>query len=155
LSDLYLTFVESGPTSGAFYEAAEHVEARIESQEANSTKIIFVINDEKVIADTLTIILRQQGYDAYAFMSAKEAVGVITDRRPDLIICDVVMSDMTAVDLAIHARRLAPQCTLLLFSGHAGTDEILLQADSAGVQFEIISKPIHPSVLIAKLESLI
>lgn len=115
-------------------------------------KRIFVVDDEKTIADTLAAILNYHGYEVTAFYDALTALAACEVANPDLVISDVVMPLCSGVDLAIQIKERYPACRILLFSGHAGTVDFLEDARRAGHNFEILCKPIHPKDLLAKLE---
>lgn len=120
----------------------------------NGTKPrVLVADDEKVIADTLAIILNQNGYDATAVYTGTAAVERARSTRPDLIISDVIMPDMNGIDAAIKIRAFLPGCKILLFSGQAATADLLEDARKRGHEFEILAKPVHPQDLLQKLRS--
>lgn len=120
----------------------------------NGTKPkVLVADDEKVIADTLAIILNQNGYDASAVYTGTAAVERARATRPDLIISDVIMPDMNGIDAAIKIRAILPGCKILLFSGQAATADLLEDARKRGHEFEILAKPVHPQDLLQKLKS--
>ena len=112
---------------------------------------IYVVDDEHVIATTLAIILTQNGFDALAFGSAKEAITAADVFPPDLLLTDVVMPDMNGIELAIQFRQKYPDCKVLLFSGQAATNNLLEEAKGAGYDLELLSKPVHPQDLLARL----
>ncbi len=112
---------------------------------------VLVVDDERVIADTLAIILNQHGYDASAVYTGTAAVERARSVRPDLIISDVIMPDMNGIEAAIHIRRFLPECKILLFSGQAATADLLENARARGHEFEILAKPVHPQDLLTKL----
>lgn len=114
---------------------------------------MLVADDEKVIADTLAIILNQNGFDASAVYTGTAAVERARSVRPDLIISDVIMPDMNGIDAAIKIRGFHPNCKILLFSGQAATADLLETARQQGHEFEILAKPVHPQDLLAKLRS--
>ena len=114
------------------------------------SKIIFVVDDEAVIADTLTVILRHSGFAAKAFYDPAEVLKAAELVVPDLVISDVVMPGMNGMELAKRIRSLYPPCRLFLFSGHAETRDTLKNAQSE-LDFEILQKPIHPSDLLARI----
>lgn len=116
-------------------------------------KKVLVVDDERVIADTLSIILNQHGYDAAAVYTGTAAVERARSVRPDLIISDVIMPDMNGIEAAIAIRKFLPECKILLFSGQAATANLLEMARAEGHEFEILAKPIHPQDLLAKLKS--
>jgi CheY-like chemotaxis protein len=112
---------------------------------------VLVVDDERVIADTLAIILNQSGFDASAVYTGTAAVDRAREERPDLIISDVIMPDMNGIEAAIRIRQLLPGCKILLFSGQAATADLLEKARQQGHEFEILAKPVHPQDLLAKL----
>ena len=120
----------------------------------NGTKPrVLVADDERVIADTLAIILNQNGYDASAVYTGTAAVEKARSMRPDLLISDVIMPDMNGIDAAIKIRAFLPGCKILLFSGQAATADLLEDARKRGHEFEILAKPVHPQDLLQKLRS--
>jgi CheY-like chemotaxis protein len=112
---------------------------------------VLVVDDEKVIADTLAIILNQNGYDASAVYSGKSAVERAREVVPDLVISDVIMQDMNGIEAAINIRSFLPDTKILLFSGQAATADLLESARAQGHEFEILAKPVHPQDLLAKI----
>jgi CheY-like chemotaxis protein len=113
---------------------------------------VLVIDDERVIADTLAKILDLNGFEASAVYTGQAAVESARSIEPDLIISDVIMPDMNGIEAAINIRKFLPGCKILLFSGQAATADLLDHARSQGHEFEIVAKPIHPSDLLAKLK---
>jgi CheY-like chemotaxis protein len=114
---------------------------------------VLVADDERVIADTLAIILNQSGFEATAVYNGEKAVEAARTLRPDMLISDVIMTDMNGIDAAITIRTMLPNCKILLFSGQAATADLLDRARSQGHEFEILAKPVHPQDLLARLRS--
>jgi len=122
-------------------------------RKADGKPKVLIADDERVIADTLAIILNQHGYDAHAVYTGTAAVERARSVRPDLVISDVIMPDMNGIDAAIKIRAMLPSCKILLFSGQAATADLLETARQQGHEFEILAKPVHPQDLLAKLKS--
>jgi CheY-like chemotaxis protein len=113
---------------------------------------VLVVDDECVIADTLAIILTQNGYEATAVYCGPEAIETAKSWQPDLLLADVVMPEMSGIEAAIRIHALLPQCRILLLSGQAATTDLTQNARRDGHEFEVILKPIHPTQLLARLE---
>jgi DNA-binding NtrC family response regulator len=115
---------------------------------------VYVVDDEPLIAMTLAAILNASGFRATSFKNAEDAIKAAESECPSLLISDVVMPGMNGVDLAIHLKSKCPKCKILLFSGQAATADILEAARSLGYDFELLSKPVHPTDLLAAIRKL-
>jgi CheY-like chemotaxis protein len=114
---------------------------------------VLVADDERVIADTLSMILNQSGFEARAVYSGEKALELASSFSPDMLISDVIMADLNGIDTAIQIRALLPKIKILLFSGQAATADLLEKARSQGYEFEILAKPVHPQDLLNKLRA--
>jgi CheY-like chemotaxis protein len=114
----------------------------------DESRRVLVVDDEKTTAETLTVIFRNHGYQARAAYSAEEAIDVIAEWQPNLALLDVNLPKMNGIDLAVALKTSDPNCRVLLFSGYPYTNDLLHAAMQAGHVFEIISKPVHPTLLL-------
>src|SRR6202046_4459121 len=114
---------------------------------------VLVVDDERVIADTLAMILNQSGFQAKAVYSGEAALEMAASYQPDMLIADVIMADLNGIDAAIEIRALLPKIKILLFSGQAATADLLEKARAKGYEFEILAKPVHPQDLLSRLQA--
>jgi CheY-like chemotaxis protein len=121
--------------------------------ENSAKKKVLVADDERVIADTLSMILNQSGFEARAVYSGEKALELASSFAPDMLISDVIMADLNGIDAAIKIRAVLPAIKILLFSGQAATADLLEKARTEGYEFEILAKPVHPQDLLNKLRS--
>jgi CheY-like chemotaxis protein len=121
---------------------------------SNTGPRVYVVDDEYVIASTLAAILKLHGYSTTFFTSALEALAAAQALAPDLLISDVVMPDVSGVDLANQVLAECPECKILLFSGQTTTQDLLKDARSQGNIFQLLQKPVHPSVMLLTIEHL-
>ena len=112
---------------------------------------VLVADDERVIADTLAMILNQSGFEARAVYSGERALEEAALWDPQMLISDVIMPDINGIDAAIRIRAMLPGIKILLFSGQAATADLLEKARAKGYEFEILAKPIHPQDLLSRL----
>jgi CheY-like chemotaxis protein len=115
---------------------------------------VFVVDDEPVIAETLATILRLSGFLATSFTSPLDALNWTRTIVPDLVITDVVMPEMSGIELAIKIKASCADCKVLLFSGQAATTDLPFAAKAEGYEFEVLAKPVHPKDLLNRLKSL-
>ena len=114
---------------------------------------VLVADDERVIADTLAMILNQSGFQARVAYTGEKALELAAEFKPDMLISDVIMGGLNGIDAAIKIREILPNIKILLFSGQAATADLLEKARAQGYEFEILAKPVHPQDLLAKLRS--
>jgi len=122
---------------------------------SNSKKRVFILDDEVVIASTLAMILRSQGIDTTSFSEPLKALEAARSQAPNLIISDISMPAISGVDLAIQFRKEFPDCKVLLFSGHACSQQMLDSAREYGHEYRFLSKPVYPGELLKRIRSLI
>jgi DNA-binding NtrC family response regulator len=122
--------------------------------EKSLPKRILIVDDEKNIADTLVMVFKIKGHESLAVYSAESAVETIETFEPDIVLTDVMMGKMTGVDLAIYLSKARPECKVLLFSGQAGTADLLREASRKGHEFRLLAKPIHPQKLLDDIAGL-
>lgn len=113
--------------------------------------VVLVVDDERVIADTLGAILSNSGFAPLVAYNGKSAMEIARVIPPEILISDVMMPGMTGIELAIELVRAVPDCKVLLFSGQASTVDLLADARAAGHNFTTLSKPIHPTELLANI----
>ncbi len=112
---------------------------------------VLIVDDERIIADTLSIILSRSGYTTMTAYDGLAGLEIARSFTPDLIISDVVMPGMTGVELAVIVTQTIPTCKILLFSGQAATVDLLEQARDAGHNFTTLTKPVHPTDMLKRV----
>jgi DNA-binding response OmpR family regulator len=127
---------------------------KAESDTAKKQKaMVLVVDDERLIADTMTEILRRSGFNAICAYDGLSALELALEVGPDFVLTDVVMPHMNGVELAIAIRKALPATEILLLSGQAGITEIVEGGREEGYMFELIAKPIHPEKLLQRLRT--
>jgi DNA-binding response OmpR family regulator len=116
---------------------------------------ILIVEDEKVIADSLGEILRAHRYLTRIAYSAEAAIDMLGWWSPDLAILDVMLPKMNGIDFAVTLKRLYPDCQILLFSGQPSVESLVDKARREGHDFEILAKPVHPSVMLDAISMLL
>jgi CheY-like chemotaxis protein len=120
----------------------------MDSTSAPYRPVVLVVDDETVIAETFSTILRKSGYSVVTAYDGEAALEAALDAPPGLIISDVMLPGMNGIELAITIRRIFPDCKVILASGQSHTPRLLSKAAEAGHQFVCLQKPIHPALLL-------
>jgi CheY-like chemotaxis protein len=70
----------------------------------NESKVILVVEDIPNILELLDLTLRFNGYEVVTARDGREALDVIENRRPSLVITDILMPKMDGFSLIYHLR---------------------------------------------------
>lgn len=117
--------------------------------------LVYVVDDRTVVAETLAMVLEQEGFRALAFDDPTMALSAASIKHPDVLISDVFMPRMTGIELAIRVQNAYPECRVLLYSGQIHTAELLDRAKKEGHEFEVLAKPVHPAQILERLRDLV
>ena len=112
---------------------------------------VLIVDDERLVADTLALILKRKGWRPITAYSAVEALRRLRESQPVAAILDVMLPDMNGIKLAEQIRQRFPDCQVLLLSGRPEATELLEAAEARGRHFEILVKPVDPGELLARL----
>jgi len=108
---------------------------------------VLVVDDDRILADSLALILRGRGFDSRAVYSGEDAAELALSWDPDAVIADVVMGKMDGVTLAIYLAQTLPSCKVILMSGNMATEQLIDGSKRLGHDFPLLAKPFPPSSL--------
>jgi CheY-like chemotaxis protein len=112
---------------------------------------ILVIDDEKTLAETLAMILRNAGHEARVAYDGPSALERAESFQPDCVISDVIMPGMNGIDTCAVIQSKYPKSYILLFSGQAETNTLVEEAHAKGYTWELLAKPVEPDELLERL----
>src|SRR5581483_7029608 len=113
---------------------------------------VLVVDDERLVADTLTEILKRFQYDAVPCYNGETAIEAARERCPDFVLSDVIMPRLNGVETVLKIREICPRTRVILLSGNAATANLLAQAHEQGHDFKLLAKPVHPDELLRHLQ---
>ena len=119
---------------------------------SDARRVVLVVDDERIIADTLSVILTRSGFAVLTAYDGESALELARTVPPELLLSDVMLGPgIDGTELAIRLVGTQPECKVLLFSGHAATQDLLRKSRSAGHDFTLLSKPLHPADLLNRI----
>jgi DNA-binding NtrC family response regulator len=108
-------------------------------------KVVFVVDDELPIAQTLALILESKGYASFAFLHPLDALKSLPELgSPDLLITDFKMPDMDGLTLASTMTEICPKCKVLILTGAPQ----LMESHPDRGKFDCLFKPVPIPVLL-------
>jgi len=99
---------------------------------------ILVVDDEVNIVDLVVDLLRDEGYTARSALNGSDALAMIVEQRPALILMDMYMPQMTGMMLLEHLNTLGiADIPVVLMTASPGAAE----AFGAGANIDYLAKP--------------
>jgi DNA-binding response OmpR family regulator len=117
---------------------------------------VLIVDDESLIADTLSIIFRKSGFDCQTAYNGDQAVALAEEFSPELMICDVCMPDTDGLDVATAVSRIAPACRILMLTGqYINLSRVHAHFEALPTYAAIVTKPIQPDDLLRQARNLL
>jgi CheY-like chemotaxis protein len=119
------------------------------------TETILLVEDEPLVREMATASLRHSGYHVLAADSGESALGaaVTWTGGIDLLLTDVVMPQMSGVELAEQLLALRPGLRVLYTSGY--TQDLLATRGVDGSSIAFLPKPYSPSMLARQVRQVL
>jgi two-component system, OmpR family, response regulator VicR len=113
-------------------------------------KKILVVDDEKPIADILQFNLKKEGYDVYSAYDGNEALAMVEEVQPDLILLDIMLPLKDGMEVCREVRKKYDMPIIMLTAKDSEIDKVLgleLGAD------DYVTKPFSTRELIARVKA--
>src|SRR5690606_2016368 len=116
---------------------------------------IFIVDDEPDILEFLSYNLVKEGYQVITANNGKDALSLIAQNSPHLIILDIMMPEMDGVELCkkIRDEQLAPQALIVFLTARNEDFTQIAALDAGGDDF--ITKPVKPRVFLSRVSALL
>jgi FixJ family two-component response regulator len=112
--------------------------------------LICVVDDDAVVRDSLSDLLRAAGYRAASFDSAESFLGSVDSRCCGCVVADIQMPGVTGIDLAKRVVATTDAPKIILITGHPEETwrERAMRSGASG----FLRKPIDARSLFALIE---
>src|SRR5436190_20175486 len=101
---------------------------------------LLVVDDEPYIAFSLAESLRSSSLEVISAATAREGIELVRSQRPDVVIMDVRLPDLSGLDAYDRIRVLDPQLPVIMITAYART-ETAIEAMRRGA-YEYLLKPV-------------
>jgi DNA-binding response OmpR family regulator len=117
---------------------------------------ILIVDDEPLVAETLTLIFRRNGFDAVKARDADEALTLLRQMPPDLVLCDIDMPGRDGISLMGDLSRELPNCPILVLTGFYGSlARVRAYTGNTRQPISILTKPCQPVDLLRYVDELL
>lgn len=111
---------------------------------------ILVLDDEKEIADLVTLYLKNEGYQVHEFYDSEDALRFIKDNPVDLAMLDIMMPKINGFEICKIIREKYTFPVIMLTAKIEDMDKI--QGLSLGAD-DYITKPFNPLEMVARVKA--
>lgn len=119
--------------------------------ESHGQASILIVDDQDLLREAVGEYLAMQGYEIHVAGSGAQGMQLLEQGlRPDLLLCDVMLPDISGAGFVREAQMLLPELKVLYMSGH--THEALM-GEIGGADF--VQKPFRLDLLARRVRSLL
>lgn len=119
----------------------------------SDAKKIVLAEDNSILLLLLKFQLEKEGYKLLTAVNGKEAVDLIEEHNPDLILTDIMMPFISGLEVISHVRNKLNLKTPIIVFSSAGQEEMVLKAFDLGAT-DFMSKPLSPNELVIRIKKL-
>jgi two-component system nitrogen regulation response regulator NtrX len=112
---------------------------------------ILVVDDEVTILQSLSGILSDEGFEVLTASNGYEALKIIEEESPDLVLLDIWMPGIDGIETLQEIKRTSPFLQVVIISGH-GTIETAVKATKLGA-YDFIEKPLSIDKIVVTINN--
>ena len=109
-------------------------------------KKALVIDDEQIVLDSVSTLLRDEGFEVDVSLDGREGLDWAIERKYDVVLTDIRMPDIGGMKVLRDVKRINPALPVIMITGYASV-ESAVQAMKLGAT-EYIEKPFEPERLL-------
>jgi len=110
---------------------------------------VLIVDDNRLIADTLALIFGKSGFDTRVAYGSDEALECARWFLPHLLLCDITMPGRDGLGLVLDVTRELPSCRILVLTGfYSNLLSVREQSNKLPRPVEIMTKPCQPAELL-------
>lgn len=114
---------------------------------------LLVVEDDDAVRSFVVPRLEREGWEVHGVGTGVEALAAVADRRPDLVVLDIGLPDMSGLQVCRELRRQPDYLPVLMLTGlDAPADEL---AGFAAETDDYLTKPVQPDALVARIRALL
>ena len=114
-------------------------------------KKVLVIDDERIVLDSITKILKEENFTVEVTLSGRQGLEWATRNNYDIVLTDLRMPDIGGMRILRDAKRVKPAVPVVMITGF-GTVKSAVQAMKLGAA-EYLEKPFSPDQLVKTVNS--
>jgi two-component system OmpR family response regulator len=114
---------------------------------------VLVVDDEATLAELVSMALRMEGWDIRSAADGTEAVRIARDFRPDAVVLDVMLPDMSGLEVLRRMRSEAPNLPVLFLTAKDAVEDRIAGLTAGGDDY--VTKPFSLEEVALRLRALL
>lgn len=114
---------------------------------------VLVVDDESVLADMVSMALRYEGWNISTAGDGASAIVSARSQRPDVVVLDVMLPDMSGLDVLHKLREENPQLPVLLLTAKDAVEDRIAGLTAGGDDY--VTKPFSIEEVVLRLRALL
>ena len=121
----------------------------------SAEKNILIVEDEAAIREMVDFALRRAGFNTLHAGNGREALDIIANQKPDMVLLDWMLPDLAGIDIARRLKReeLTRDVPIIMLTAKAEEHDKLKGFD-VGVD-DYVTKPFSPRELVARINAVL
>jgi len=107
---------------------------------------VLVVDDEKIVRDSIKEWLAEEGYQVWTAASAQKALELMADTPFHMMLTDIKMPGMDGVELLGRAKALQPDLDVVMMTAYAAVDSAVEAMKQGALEYVI--KPFEPDTVL-------
>jgi two-component system OmpR family response regulator len=134
--------------------SADNQSGRAAMRRADGSPVnVLVVDDEQVLAELVTMALRYEGWQVFAAGDGATALALARKNPPDVVVLDVMLPDMSGLDVLAKLRQQIPGLPLLLLTAKDALEDRIAGLTAGGDDY--VTKPFSLEELVLRLRALL
>jgi len=134
--------------------ATETDTGRVVMRRADGSPIhVLVVDDEQVLAEMVSMALRYEGWDISTAGDGATALALARENRPDVVVLDVMLPDMSGLEVLRKLREQIPGLPLLLLTAKDALEDRIAGLTAGGDDY--VTKPFSLEEVVLRLRALL
>ncbi len=111
---------------------------------------VLVVDDDAALAEMLTIVLRQEGFESRMCFRGDEALDEFRDYKPDVVLLDVMLPGKDGIDVCKEIRNESG-VPIVMLTAKGDTVDVVVGLESGADDYVV--KPFKPKELVARIRA--
>lgn len=114
---------------------------------------VLVVDDEPALGDLVAMVLRYEGWQVTAASDGASAIKKAADGKPDIVVLDIMLPDMSGLEVLHELHRIRPELPVLLLTAKDTIEDRIAGLSAGGDDY--VTKPFNVEEMVLRMRALI